>query len=55
VESAVSGETDKVRQWLESRAATDKRQRFGKSLGMDDVGDARDLVAAVAGGLDVVE
>jgi len=51
-----SGETDKGRQWLESRAVTDKRQQLGKSLGVDDEGDARDLAdAAVADGLDVAE
>jgi hypothetical protein len=51
-----SGETDRGRQWLESRAATDKHQRLGKSLGVDDEGDARDLAdAAVADGLDVME
>ena len=51
-----SGETDKGRQWLESRAATDKYQQLGKSLGVDDAGDARDLVdAAMADGLDVME
>jgi len=51
-----SGETDRGRQWLESRAATDKHQRLGKSLGVDDEREARDLVdAAVADGLDVME
>jgi hypothetical protein len=41
---------------LESRAATDKHQQLGKSLGVDDAGDARDLVdAAIADGLDVME
>jgi hypothetical protein len=51
-----SGETGKGRQWLESRGATDKHQRLGKSLGVDDEGDARDLVdAAMADGLDVME
>jgi len=41
---------------LESRAATDKHQQLGKSLGVDDAGDARDLVdAAVADRLDVAE
>jgi hypothetical protein len=51
-----SGETDKGRQWLESRAATDRYQHLGKSLGVDDAGDARDLVdAAIADGLDVME
>ena len=51
-----SGETDRGRQWLESRAATDKHQRLGKSLGVEDERDARDLVdAAVADGLDVME
>ena len=50
------GETDKGRQWLESRAATDKYQQLGKSLGVDDTEDARDLVdAAIADGLDVME
>ena len=48
--------TDKGMEWLESRAATDKHQRLGKSLGVDDEQDARDLVdAAVADGLDVAE
>ena len=50
-----SGETDKGQQWLASRAATDKRQQLGKSLGVDDEWDARDLAAAVADGLDVME
>jgi hypothetical protein len=51
-----SGETDKGRQWLESRAATDRYQQLGKSLGVDDERDARDLVdAAMADGLDVME
>ena len=51
-----SGETDQGRQWLESRAATDRHQRLGKSLGVDNERDARDLVdAAVADGLDVAE
>ena len=51
-----SGETDQGRQWLESRAATDKYQQLGKSLGVNDERDARDLVdAAVADGLDVME
>ena len=51
-----SGETDQGRQWLESRAATDKHQRLGKSLGVDDGGDARNLAdAAVADGLEVME
>ena len=51
-----SGETDKGRQWLASRAETDKRQQLGKSLGVDDEGDSRDLVdAAVADGLNVAE
>ncbi len=49
------GETDKGRQWLESRAATDKHQRLGKSLGVNDEQDAREPIdAAVAGGLDVM-
>jgi len=48
--------TDKGMEWLESRAATDKHQRLGKSLGVDDERDARDLVdAAMADGLDVME
>ena len=51
-----SGETDMGRKWLESRAATDKYQQLGKSLGVDDAEDARDLVdAAMADGLDVME
>lgn len=51
-----SGETDQGRQWLEGRAATDKYQQLGKSVGVDDAGDARDLVdAAIADGLDVME
>jgi len=51
-----SGETGQGRQWLAGRAATDKHQRLGKSLGVDDERDARDLVdAAVADGLDVME
>ena len=51
-----SSETDRGRQWLESRAVTAKHQRLGKSLGVDDEGDARDLVdAAAADGLDVME
>ena len=51
-----SGEADKGLQWLASRAATDKRQQLGKSLGVDDEGDSRDLVdAAVADGLNVAE
>ena len=51
-----SGETDRRRQWLESRAATDRHQRLGKSLGVDDEDDARDLAdAAMANSLDVME
>ena len=51
-----SGETYQCRQWLEGRAATDKYQQLGKSVGVDDAGDARDLVdAAIADGLDVME
>jgi pyrroloquinoline quinone (PQQ) biosynthesis protein C len=51
-----SGETDRGRQWLESRAATDRHQRLGKSLGVDDEDDARDLAdAAMANSLDVME
>jgi hypothetical protein len=51
-----SGETGRGRQWLESRAATDKYQQPGKSRCMDDAGDARDLVdAAMADGLGVME
>ena len=51
-----SGETDQGRQWLESRTAMYKYQQLGKSLGVDDAGDARDLVdAAMADGLDVME
>lgn len=48
-----SGETDNGRQWLEKRTVTDKYQRLGKSLGVNNERDARDLVAAVADGLDV--
>ena len=49
-------ETDKGREWLAGRAATDRHQRLGKSLGVEDEGEARDLVdAAVADGLDVAE
>jgi hypothetical protein len=51
-----SGETDQGRRWLESRAATDKHPRLGKSLAVDNERDARDLAdAAVADGLDVME
>ena len=51
-----SGETDRGRQWLEGRGATDKHQRLGKSLGVEDERDARDLAdAAMADGLDVME
>jgi hypothetical protein len=49
-----SGATDKGRQWLGDRTATDKYERLGKSLGVNNERDAQDLVAAAAAdGLDV--
>ena len=51
-----SGETDQGRQWLESRALAGKGQRLGRSLGIEDEREARDLAAAaIADGLDVMD